>query len=99
MKWDQRLGPRRGFTLVETLAVVALLAVIAVMATPSFVAWQVRDQVDARAKALASTLAFARSEAIRRGARVTVCRVDSALRCLAAGKRAQRVTYWSCGWP
>jgi type IV fimbrial biogenesis protein FimT len=45
----------RGFTLIEALAVVALLAVIAVMGTPSFVAWHVRDQVDARAKALAST--------------------------------------------
>ncbi|HYS68096.1 MAG TPA: prepilin-type N-terminal cleavage/methylation domain-containing protein, partial [Paraburkholderia sp.] len=53
MKWDAVcLRPCRGFTLVETLAVVALLAVIAVMATPSFVAWHVRDQVDARTKAL-----------------------------------------------
>lgn len=88
-----------GFTLVETLAVVALLAVIAVMTTPSFIAWQVRDQVDARAKALASTLAYARSEALRRGARVTVCRIDAARRCLAAGQPcANGVADWSCGW-
>lgn len=65
----------RGFTLVETMVVVALLAVVAVMATPSFVAWHVRDQVDALAKALVSTLAYARGEALRRGARVTVCRI------------------------
>jgi type IV fimbrial biogenesis protein FimT len=91
--------PERGFTLIETLAVVALLAVIAVMATPSFVAWQVRDQVDARAKALASTLAYARSEALRRGARVTVCRVDAARHCLASGQPCGNgVTDWSCGW-
>jgi type IV fimbrial biogenesis protein FimT len=91
--------PRRGFTLVETLAVITLLAVVAVMATPSFVAWHVRDQVDARAKALASTLAYARSEALRRGARVTVCRIDAARHCLAAGQPCgDGVTDWSCGW-
>ena len=88
-----------GFTLVETLAVVALLAVIAVMTAPSFAAWHARDQVDARAKALASTLAYARSEALRRGARVTVCRIDAARRCLAAGQPCTTgVADWSCGW-
>jgi type IV fimbrial biogenesis protein FimT len=34
---------RRGVTLIETLVAVAILAMIAVMATPSFVAWHVRD--------------------------------------------------------
>jgi type IV fimbrial biogenesis protein FimT len=88
-----------GFTLVETLAVLALLALIAVLATPSFVAWHVRDQVDARTRALVSTLAFARSEALRRGSRVIVCRIDSARRCLSIGQPcANGVADWSCGW-
>nr|WP_100249471.1 GspH/FimT family pseudopilin [Paraburkholderia ginsengiterrae] len=100
MKWDvANPPPWRGFTLVETLAVIALLAVVAVMATPSFVAWHVRDQVDARARALASTLAYARSEALRRGARVTVCRIDAARQCLTAGQSCSNgVADWSCGW-
>jgi type IV fimbrial biogenesis protein FimT len=100
MKYDVLCRPSRGgFTLVETLAVIALLAVVAVMATPSFVAWHVRDQVDARAKALASTLAYARSEALRRGARVTVCRIDAARACLAAGQPCgDGIADWSCGW-
>ncbi|TAL98214.1 MAG: prepilin-type N-terminal cleavage/methylation domain-containing protein [Paraburkholderia sp.] len=88
-----------GFTLVETLVAIAMLAVLAVLATPSFFAWRVRDQVDARAKALVSTLVFARGEAVRRSARVTVCRIDSALHCLAAGKPCPAGTAdWSCGW-
>lgn len=100
MKWNAfRVAPCRGFTLVETLAVVALLGIVVVMATPSFVAWHVRDQVDARAKALVSTLSFARSEALRRGSRITVCRIDAARHCLAAGQACGAgVTDWSCGW-
>ncbi|MFL9867261.1 GspH/FimT family pseudopilin [Paraburkholderia fungorum] len=100
MKWKAvRWRQRQGFTLVETLAVVTLMSIVAVMATPSFVAWHMRDQVDARTKALAATLAYARSEALRRGARVTVCRIDAARHCLAAGQACgSGVTDWSCGW-
>jgi type IV fimbrial biogenesis protein FimT len=100
MRNDARtMCPRCGFTLIETLMVVALLALLAAMATPSFVAWQVRDQLDARAYASLSTLAFARSEAVRRGVRVTVCRIDAARHCLAAGQACRSgVTDWSCGW-
>jgi type IV fimbrial biogenesis protein FimT len=81
---------RRGFTLIETLVVVAVLAMIAVMATPSLVAWHVRDQVDARARTLLSTLSYARGEAVRRGVRVTVCAAGQACRVGVAD--------WSCGW-
>ena len=100
MKWDPVcLRPCRGFTLVETLAVVALVAIIAVMATPSFVAWHLRDQVDARAKALASTLAYARSEALRRGARVTVCRIDAARRCASSPRQLSSRSQWRRSHP
>jgi type IV fimbrial biogenesis protein FimT len=68
----------RGFTLFETLVVIALLAIVATLTVPSFVAWRVRDQVDAR---------------------VTVCRIDAARRCLAAGQSCKTgVIDWSCGW-
>src|ERR1700744_2463212 len=91
--------PGAGFTLVETLAAIALLVVIAVMATPSFVAWHMRDQVDARARTLLSTFTYARSEALRRGASVTVCRIDAARVCLAAGQSCGNgIADWACGW-
>ena len=79
--------------------VIALLAITVVMAVPSFVTWQQRDRIDARTKLLASTLGYARSEALRRGARVTVCRIDATRHSLAAGQPcSDGVTDWSCGW-
>ncbi|WP_277187079.1 GspH/FimT family pseudopilin [Caballeronia sp. BR00000012568055] len=90
---------KRGFTLTELCVVLAVMAIVATFAMPSFFAWQLRDQIDARARALFSTLSLARAEAIRRGARVTFCRIDSARHCLASGKACDNgVTDWSCGW-
>lgn len=97
-RWRQpaRCG---GFTLVELLVVAALVASLAAVVTPSFIAWQVRDRVDSAARTFVASLAYARSEAIRRGARVTVCRIDAARRCLASGSAcADGITDWSCGW-
>ena len=90
-----------GFTLVELAVVLAIIAVVATFATPSVVVWHRRDQIDARARTMMSTLTLtlARSEAIRRGARVTLCRIDAAHACLAASKACDGgLTGWSCGW-
>lgn len=88
-----------GFTLVELAVVLAVIAVVATFSAPSFVVWHKRDQVDARARAMLSTLALARSEAIARGARVTLCRIDAARACLLAGKACDAgLTDWACGW-
>ncbi|MEX3945189.1 GspH/FimT family pseudopilin [Paraburkholderia sp. BR10937] len=88
-----------GFTLIETMVVIVLLAICATVSTPVFTAWRVRDQVDARANALLGTLAYARNEAIRRKSRVTVCRVGAAHHCLEAAKACPSgIADWSCGW-
>ncbi|SAK77174.1 Tfp pilus assembly protein FimT-like protein [Caballeronia temeraria] len=88
-----------GFTLVELCVVLAVMAILATFAAPSFIAWQTRDQVDARARSLLSSLTLARAEAVRRGARVTLCRIDASRHCLASGRSCENgVTDWSCGW-
>ncbi|MDR5832064.1 GspH/FimT family pseudopilin [Caballeronia sp. LP006] len=88
-----------GFTLVELCVVLAVMAVLATFATPSFLSWQARDQIDARARSLFSTLSLARAESLKRGARVTLCRVDASRHCLAAGKACDAgIADWSCGW-
>ena len=89
----------RGFTLIETMVVFVLLAICATASMPVFTAWRMRDQVDARANAMLGTLAYARNEAIRRKARITVCRVDAAHNCLASAKACPSgLADWSCGW-
>ena len=95
----RRCAGCRGVTLVESMVVVLLLALCATVATPTFIAWRVRDQVDARARALLGTLAYARGEAIRRHARITVCRIDARRNCLPSGAACPSGRLdWSCGW-
>lgn len=64
-------GPN-GFTAIELLVVVAIIAVLAALAGPSFTLlierWRVRDA----AESLTSSLYLARSEAIKRGGGVTI---------------------------
>ncbi|QBQ96807.1 GspH/FimT family pseudopilin [Paraburkholderia pallida] len=88
-----------GFTLIETMVVIVLLALCATATAPTFASWRTRDQVDARTNALLGSLAYARSEAIRRKVRVSVCRIDATRHCLAAGKSCPSGRAdWSCGW-
>lgn len=90
---------QRGYTLVETAVVGALTALLAAMAAPSFVEWRARDRVDAGAQALRASLAFARSEAIRRGEPVSICLLDREERCLPArGGRNSGSADWASGW-
>lgn len=96
---SRRRGRRGGFSLVELLVVIALVAASSLAAAPMFSEWQARDRVDGAARALLASLTLARSEAIARGARVVVCPSDGGTRCLPKGQRcAQGRAAWSCGW-
>ena len=62
------------FTIIELMIVVSLLAILAAMAVPSFKPMMERENIAAQVNDLISALNLARSEAIRRGVKVTVCR-------------------------
>ena len=71
---DARLSLRgaRGFTLVEVIMAITILAILLVIAVPSMTAL-VRDQrVKAATFDVFSAFAFARSEAIKRNANVVI---------------------------
>jgi type IV fimbrial biogenesis protein FimT len=90
----QRAG---GFTLVELMVAMSLAAGLALYAVPTFDQWRMRERVDARSRALLGALSFARTEATRLGARVTLCRSGRDGACLRAGERCDPAE-WSCDW-
>jgi len=61
-----------GFTLVEIVTVVTIVGVLAALAAPSFTELMRSQRIKGTANDLLSTLAFARSEAVKRNANVTV---------------------------
>lgn len=62
-----------GFTLLEALVVLALLGILMAVAVPTVSELRQKHQLQAKAEAFLSSLVLARSEALRRQQRVTVC--------------------------
>lgn len=67
-----RNRPQFGFTAIELMVVVSIVAVLAALAGPSFTPLMERWRVRSATEDLASTLYFARSEAIKRGGGITI---------------------------
>ena len=84
-----------GFTAIELMVVVSIVAILAALAGPSFTPlienWRVRES----AEQLQSTLHYARSEAIKRGGRVVIQKIPNNTNgcTTASGTRD-----WDCGW-
>ena len=62
----------RGFTMVELMVTVAIVAILAVIALPSYREFNIRMTVSNTTNELVGALNLARSEAVKRGRRVAV---------------------------
>lgn len=80
-----------GLTLVELLVVVAILAIVTVVAVPAYTSSNASARITSAAEELESFIEMARSEALVRARRVTMCRSASGTAC-ADG------TEWNVGW-
>ena len=84
-----------GFTAIELLVVVSIVALLAALAAPSFTplieAWRVRQATEQ----LQSSLYYARSEAIKRGGQIAIQKIPNNTNgcTTATGNRD-----WDCGW-
>ena len=66
----------KGFTLVELMITLAIAAILMALAVPSFNSTIKNSRISTQSNELITSLNYARSEAIRRGADVTVGRAD-----------------------
>ena len=77
----------RGFTLIEAMIVLAVVALLLALAVPSFREFVIRNRLDGASQEFLTSLQLARSEATRRGAQVTLRLAG------AAGSKD-----WGSGW-
>jgi len=81
----------RGFSLIEVVVVIAVAAILAGIALPSFAALMRETKLTASTNDLLGTLYFARSEAVKRNRRVTICTSSTHSDCA-------RDIGWDRGW-
>ncbi|CAH1903697.1 Type IV fimbrial biogenesis protein FimT [Candidatus Nitrotoga sp. HW29] len=82
-----------GFTLVELLVTIVILAILLSIAVPNFITFVQNSRLVGQTNDLVTSLNYARSEAIKRGVRVSVCsRLDNTT-CSGA-----TVVNWDTGW-
>ena len=80
-----------GFTLVELMVTLVVLAVLLGIAVPSFTDVTLGSKLRAQANDLAAGAALARSEAVKRNQPVTLCASADGATCAASGG-------WQQGW-
>jgi type IV fimbrial biogenesis protein FimT len=81
----------KGITLIELLAAIAIAAILLGMAAPSFSGLVQNNRMSGEMNRLAGHLNFARSEAIKSGTTVIVCKSLDGSNCTTAGQ-------WTQGW-
>lgn len=87
----RRSGAHRGLTLLELVAALALAALLLRLALPAYDDWMASIRVMQEAQHIAASMNMARSEAIKRGVRVNLCKSANGLQCTPG-------SLWHGGW-
>jgi len=81
-----------GFTLIELMVAIAILAIVIAIAAPSFNRTVQSNRAAVMSNELVGALQTTRSEALKRRTNVTLCRRN------ADGSACETGTDWSAGW-
>ncbi|RQO72874.1 hypothetical protein DBR44_10525 [Aquitalea sp. FJL05] len=81
-----------GFTLVELMVVIAVVAISLAIAVPNFAQFVDTNRFQSLSSALIADMANARAEAIRRGSYMGICASTDGSSCSGSGAD------WSRGW-
>lgn len=82
----------RGFTLIELLVVITIGAILLTIAVPSFREILINNRLRTQINDFVSALNLTRSEAVKRGVTVSVCKSSDNANCGGAGVN------WDTGW-
>ncbi|MDD5033548.1 MAG: GspH/FimT family pseudopilin [Methylococcaceae bacterium] len=86
-----KIAPPSGFTLIELMVTLSVAAIVLTLAVPSFESSIQKNRLATQSNQLITALNLARSEAIKRGVQVTVCKSANGSACTTSGG-------WEQGW-
>jgi type IV fimbrial biogenesis protein FimT len=80
-----------GFTMVELVVVMSIVAILLVIGVPSFKYMTIANRISSEANGLIGDMQFARAEGIKEGHQVVVCATTDGLTC-------NNTNTWQGGW-
>ena len=86
-----RRSPQRGLNLLELIGALVVFGALLVLAPGSYADWMSRQELANHTHHFAETLELARSEAIKHGHRVNVCKSTD-------GRQCDSGSAWHAGW-
>ena len=85
------MGGFKGFTLIELMVTVAIVGVAATVAVPSLTVFMQNNRMTTNVNDFVTSINVARSEAVKRGTKVTLCKSNNGKDCASSGN-------WEQGW-
>lgn len=89
---DMLASGSRGFTLIELMVTLVIAAILLTIGIPSFRDLMIRSRLSGQVQEFYGAISFARSEAIKRGNYVTICKSADGSSC------GGNTVNWSNGW-